>query len=77
MDINQILKESGLTQRELAERIVAEFGGTLHQTAVSKWADRGIPLDRKHQISVVTGISLRKVAPELFTRRGPRGELRP
>lgn len=69
MDITQVLKTSGLTQQELADLIVAEFGGTLHQTAVSKWSERGIPLDRKHQISVVTGIPLREIAPELFTPR--------
>lgn len=66
MDIHTILEKAGLSQQELADRIVARFGGKLGQTSVSKWAKRGIPLERKPQIAAVTGISLKTLAPELF-----------
>lgn len=65
MNLEQVLTEAKLSQQALADRIVAEFGGTLHQTAVSHWKKRGIPLERKVQIARVTGIPLKRLAPDL------------
>jgi len=66
MNIQEVLTQANLTQESLAELIVREFGGKLSQSGVSKWAHRGIPLDRKAQIARVTGIPLKQIAPELF-----------
>lgn len=61
MELHELLNQTGLTQRELADRL------GIKQPSVSLWRKRGIPVERVPDIERVTGIPRSKLRPDFFT----------
>lgn len=63
MDLYTLLRNSGLTQQQLASRL------GIRQPSVHRWGRRGIPLDRIVELEGITGIPREEIAPALYAPR--------
>lgn len=58
--LDRLLAEKGLRLADLARRCDVNRG------TVTRWADRGVPLNRVFQVEKETGIARAKLRPDFF-----------
>ena len=62
VDLKAILKAKGLNLSQAAEVVGVD------KATMTRWAQGGVPADRIVEFEAKTGVSRKKVRPDLFTR---------